>query len=222
MRRPHFFMALASALAMIGLAPPAAATILYQSTATPVNGMVTFDDSVLAPSVFSTGSTWIGISGGRLESADWSVFGDFAKLWWEEYYDEFGNPMPYLNGNEYMYWNGCSVSRAAPVCQAVPSLRAHLHNNTVRLDFIAPESFNHCTPFDGVYYVDCAAIFHLQGANFQVRTSGLSDVTLTISDARIPGAIPEPASWAMLIAGFGLVGAAQRRIRRTAATGHPA
>jgi hypothetical protein len=25
------------------------------------------------------------------------------------------------------------------------------------------------------------------------------------------GAVPEPASWAMLIAGFGLVGAAQRR-----------
>jgi hypothetical protein len=31
------------------------------------------------------------------------------------------------------------------------------------------------------------------------------------------GAVPEPASWAMLIAGFGLTGAAMRRRRVTAA-----
>jgi hypothetical protein len=31
------------------------------------------------------------------------------------------------------------------------------------------------------------------------------------------GAVPEPASWAMLIAGFGLVGAAQRRRKAVAA-----
>jgi hypothetical protein len=31
------------------------------------------------------------------------------------------------------------------------------------------------------------------------------------------GAVPEPASWAMLIAGFGLVGAASRRRRRSIA-----
>jgi hypothetical protein len=31
------------------------------------------------------------------------------------------------------------------------------------------------------------------------------------------GAVPEPASWAMLIAGFGLVGAMQRRRQRVAA-----
>ncbi|MEY2883316.1 MAG: hypothetical protein RL490_1040 [Pseudomonadota bacterium] len=38
---------------------------------------------------------------------------------------------------------------------------------------------------------------------------------LTITDAAA-GAVPEPASWAMLIAGFGLTGAAMRR-RRTSA-----
>jgi hypothetical protein len=31
--------------------------------------------------------------------------------------------------------------------------------------------------------------------------------------APMPGAVPEPASWAMLIAGFGIIGAAQRRRR---------
>jgi hypothetical protein len=38
-----------------------------------------------------------------------------------------------------------------------------------------------------------------------------------ISVTEATGAIPEPASWAMLIAGFGLVGAAQRRRRPAAA-----
>jgi hypothetical protein len=34
-------------------------------------------------------------------------------------------------------------------------------------------------------------------------------------DAVIPGGVPEPASWALMIAGFGLVGAAARRRQRT-------
>jgi len=37
------------------------------------------------------------------------------------------------------------------------------------------------------------------------------DWALEISGAAGAGAVPEPASWAMLIAGFGLVGAAMRR-----------
>jgi len=40
--------------------------------------------------------------------------------------------------------------------------------------------------------------------------------SLSISD--VSGAIPEPATWAMLIAGFGMVGVAARRKRQTAVT----
>ena len=42
----------------------------------------------------------------------------------------------------------------------------------------------------------------------QAATFGWDDVTINTG-----GAVPEPASWAMLIAGFGLVGAASRRRR---------
>jgi hypothetical protein len=38
-----------------------------------------------------------------------------------------------------------------------------------------------------------------------------------LTDTGAPGAVPEPASWALLIAGFGLVGAVQRRRARTVA-----
>lgn len=36
-------------------------------------------------------------------------------------------------------------------------------------------------------------------------------ITLTYTPTDVPGGVPEPASWAMLIAGFGLVGVASRR-----------
>jgi len=38
--------------------------------------------------------------------------------------------------------------------------------------------------------------------------------TLTISAATVQGAVPEPATWAMMIFGFGAIGIALRRTRR--------
>ncbi|MCU0892685.1 MAG: PEPxxWA-CTERM sorting domain-containing protein [Sandarakinorhabdus sp.] len=49
------------------------------------------------------------------------------------------------------------------------------------------------------------------GGGTTISVSFVMD-NLTIGNA---GAVPEPASWAMLIAGFGLVGATARRRRRT-------
>lgn len=53
----------------------------------------------------------------------------------------------------------------------------------------------------------------LVGANFgstpDTRTDGFKFGTMTV------GVVPEPASWAMMIAGFGFVGAAKRRRRGT-------
>jgi PEP-CTERM motif len=51
--------------------------------------------------------------------------------------------------------------------------------------------------------------------------TGIASFTLSgsfiIIAGTATGAVPEPANWALLIAGFGLVGAAMRRQRRTAA-----
>jgi hypothetical protein len=126
-----------------------------------------------------------------------------------------GNDVLFLNGNEYIYSNGCSVTPGAPSCGFAGNFRSQLKNNKIRVDFTAPVSFNKCFPFDGNLNSDCSAIFYLYGANFSIEATGPGPVTLTISDTRIAGAVPEPASWALLIAGFGLTGAALRR-RRTA------
>lgn len=62
------------------------------------------------------------------------------------------------------------------------------------------------------------------GESIFLRWTGIdragNDHGMAIDDVRISGmtAVPEPASWAMLIAGFGLVGAMARRKRQFAAT----
>ncbi|TFU03836.1 PEP-CTERM sorting domain-containing protein [Polymorphobacter arshaanensis] len=61
------------------------------------------------------------------------------------------------------------------------------------------------------YTYDALSFATLESASADLGT----DVTYSVSDP-LPdtGAVPEPASWALMIAGFGLVGAAQRRVLR--------
>ncbi len=61
------------------------------------------------------------------------------------------------------------------------------------------------------YTYDALSFATLESASADLGT----DVTYSVSDP-VPdtGAVPEPASWALMIAGFGMVGAAQRRVLR--------
>jgi hypothetical protein len=204
------------------LAGPAAdAAIIHQTVMDGGGGPVFFSDLLQLPGLTKTGSTWVDVSGGTITWAEWRVEGQYQKYWWEEIgQDEQGNPQYYLNGNEYLYSNGCLISSGAIKCGNAGNFLMQLHNNKLRIDFKAPVSFNHCFPFTGVLNTDCAVIYDLFGASFGIQAHGPGAITLTIHDSAIAGAIPEPASWAMLIAGFGLVGAALRR-RRCGGPGLP-
>lgn len=58
-------------------------------------------------------------------------------------------------------------------------------------------------------------IFRTNARNFQVGTFGVIDgSTLSGLTFAPTGAIPEPATWAMMLGGFGLLGAASRRASR--------
>lgn len=55
------------------------------------------------------------------------------------------------------------------------------------------------------------------GANAYYAVGNLKPTSVTIALAPDTGAVPEPATWAMMIAGFGMVGSAMRRRRVSAA-----
>ncbi len=46
--------------------------------------------------------------------------------------------------------------------------------------------------------------------------AGIDNLTFTIGNATAP--VPEPATWALMIAGFGAIGATMRSARKSAAT----
>ena len=46
-------------------------------------------------------------------------------------------------------------------------------------------------------------------------TSRSDSITVTIGQGAVSGAVPEPAAWAMMIGGFGLIGGTMRRRRTT-------
>jgi hypothetical protein len=52
--------------------------------------------------------------------------------------------------------------------------------------------------------------------NYGLNATQVADIYASRNDAGTTGAVPEPASWAMMLGGFGLVGGAMRRRQRTA------
>lgn len=70
-------------------------------------------------------------------------------------------------------------------------------------------------PFEGFvsFTQDFIATSETSLVQFAVRHGGVKDNWLFVDDVSLVNVIPEPESWAMLIAGFGLIGAAARRRR---------
>jgi hypothetical protein len=80
-----------------------------------------------------------------------------------------------------------------------------------------PEGYFHCFPYPGDGVCGQWSTFYGSEVYFAVNVANDRPVTFRFYDAS-PGLIPEPASWAMMIAGFGMVGGAMRqRVRVRAA-----
>ncbi len=75
-----------------------------------------------------------------------------------------------------------------------------------------PDGFNEFA-FRGVAYDDGTEIYGLRFGGSYILLTGTADGTVPPAT----GNIPEPATWALLIAGFGLVGVAARRRRLASA-----
>lgn len=190
------------------LAAPAAAAVIHSETVTSSDGVATVFNSVFAPQTLETGSTWVTISQGQFVRAAWSIPGEVSITSWDPFgdQDDEGNFIPGLIYNDYAYSPFCESSPAAPICGTTP-LRTTLSGNVFRADFVRPASYYSCT---AVFVVegDCGASYTFNPVDYDLTVIGVTgDVTFAFHDAN---PVPEPATWLLLIAGFGLTGSVLR------------
>ena len=98
----------------------------------------------------------------------------------------------------------------------VPTLPSVEGFDTDRVSFVYQlrQGFTQPLPFGGY----ATTHFFDNGGRFEADT----DLTGPIHDPATLTAVPEAATWAMMIAGFGLAGAVSRRARARGARPHPA
>ena len=76
---------------------------------------------------------------------------------------------------------------------------------------IVPKGFDNCD--NPVFDVECRLEWTARPSAADIKIASHKPVAWSISFKNVAGAVPEPASWATMIAGFGLIGSTMRRRR---------
>ncbi|HEY0445691.1 MAG TPA: PEPxxWA-CTERM sorting domain-containing protein [Allosphingosinicella sp.] len=108
-----------------------------------------------------------------------------------------------------------AVNNGTPAIGSTTTVGRSPSGNVIETDFHgAGSGFN----VNGLIEGENSAtyIFRTNAESFQVGTFGVIDGSTLQGLAFAPGGIPEPATWLMMIGGFGMVGAAMRRRRSRA------
>lgn len=71
-----------------------------------------------------------------------------------------------------------------------------------------PESFDNCD--NSVFDVDCRHVWTTRPEYADIKIASYKPISWSLSFKNVAVAVPEPASWAMMIAGFGLAGGTLR------------
>ena len=187
------------------------AATIYSGTISPVNGEAVFDNSASQTYLFSPGVTnvTLQIASGAFTSSDTVVNWSYAYSYFDAAYPgvDFGNNSS--GGSSCSFASGsysCFETTYNPPVPAIYVSNFLVTPQSISYTVTAPQSYDHCNGST------CAESWQLnQLANtFEARISASNPVTYSLRFDHVD-AVPEPASWAMLIAGFGMVGGYLRR-----------
>lgn len=183
------FAALASAAALTTAVSPAhAAAMVFSGTATNVT---------LPPQVDASCAPLLRLSVGPADTAGTSNFGGFTYI---QTHCSTGMPGPY-SGGMFQYSFGSDLLEGSYSGLLSASATPGLFNNVINLVV---------TGGTGRFLGGSGAITGIGTVDFRITPRRQ---TLALDGALTLPAVPEPAAWLTMIAGFGLVGGWQRRKR---------
>jgi len=212
-------------LAGLLTAAPAGA-VTFTGSLNPIDGFAVFNFpwEPNAPFEFDPGKTQVSfsINTGVIYQADVQTYGS----WWYDIIPSNPNEAPW--GSDYSWLEGCSYNGASsdgcfytwPYYPGDPDPSDHVSDfkvgqKTLSYTVTAPKSFNNCD-HPTVFDEPCSDIWTFRPESADVRIASHNPVSWSLSFKNVAGAVPEPGSWAMMIAGFGMIGASLRTRRSPA------
>lgn len=148
--------------------------------------------------------TWrtyeLKVAGGTLTDAYVEAYNELALSWWEDFGDE--EPNWVIWGNNYFEIDSCSPGG----CGALGYLRNFsLTPQRLRFSYLLPTDYANCPTRPKIPFAVCGESRYNAVLSGTLAYEGQPGARLSIS------AVPEPATWATMIIGFGVIGAALRR-----------
>lgn len=201
---------------------PASAVVVLAGVAKPGSSGfadISYDIAFNNPELYMLAGTTqriaVSIFSGVIDSA--SAFTD-DRLQFDQISSFFdGTQNHFVNdGNDEHGFSVCSYAGGAASCDVSQShipVSFNVSGSKAVLEYSLPANDARCAT-DAVGCVAFYDWFAAGGLNLSVKST--NPVAYRVSVNSFASAVPEPASWAMMIAGFGMIGALTRKQRRMA------
>jgi hypothetical protein len=149
-----------------------------------------------------------------------SVFAEYTLDWEEQWHSDWEGEMAYISVHDgVLDWFDYGYTPTWPYDSPSYSFISDAKMDGTTLSFIAsmpPNYIEELAPCDFMPDETCRKVqyYDLDGGFWGSSASASSGATIKITSLSESPAVPEPATWSLMIAGFGIAGAAARRRRQ--------